>query len=230
MLILGFQKMTLLDFPGKVACTIFTGGCNLRCPFCHNALLVTEIDKSTAMDEGEILKFLQGRVGVLDGVCLTGGEPLLQPDVKEFIAKIKAMGFSVKLDTNGFYPDKLIDLVESRLVDYVAVDVKNSPEKYAETVGLDSIDLSEWNRTVAFLLQGKVDYEFRTTVVAEFHTVDSIEAAARKIRGAKRYFLQNFVDSGKLIGGDMHAVKREILEEMRLAAQKYVEKTEVRGV
>ena len=230
MLILGFQKMTLLDYPGKVACTVFTGGCNLHCPFCHNAKLVTEINADEKFSEEEILKFLSKRQGLLDGVCITGGEPLLQSDIKDFIIMIKQMGFRLKLDTNGFYPDKLIDLIESGLIDYAAVDIKNSDEKYAETVGIKGIDLAPLNASVEYLLKGKIDFEFRTTVVKEFHTPADIEKIAYKIRSAKKYFLQNFVDSGNLIGENLHAADEKTLAEMLENAKKYVPAAQIRGI
>ncbi|MBO4323631.1 MAG: anaerobic ribonucleoside-triphosphate reductase activating protein [Clostridia bacterium] len=230
MLILGFQKMTLLDFPNKVACTIFTGGCNLRCPFCHNAKLVTEINAEEKYSKEEILAFLSKRKGLLDGVCITGGEPLIQDGIKDFTIMIKEMGFKVKLDTNGFYPDKLKELVNEKLVDYVAVDVKNSPEKYAETVGVKNIDLAPFEESVNFLLKSDLDYEFRTTVVKEYHEVEDIEKIAELIRGAEKYFLQNFVDSGNLIGNDLHAHEKEILLKMKEAAKKHGVSAEIRGI
>ena len=158
MKISGFQKMTLLDFPGRVACTVFTAGCNLRCPFCHNAALVTHIDESASFSEEEILDYLKKRKGLLDGVCITGGEPLLQAGIEDFIAKIKAIGYAVKLDTNGFYPEKLISLVKGGLVDYVAMDIKNSKEKYAQTTGVEDIDINAVEKSVEFLLQGNIDF------------------------------------------------------------------------
>ena len=147
----GFMKMTLLDFPGKVACTVFTGGCNLRCPFCHNASLVTDIDGETEIKADDIIDFLSKRKGLLDGVAITGGEPLLQADIKQFISKIKSLGFSVKLDTNGSYPDKLKDLVNSGLIDYVAMDVKNSLSKYSETVDINDFDYQKVKESIDFL-------------------------------------------------------------------------------
>lgn len=223
--------MTLLDFPGKVACTVFTGGCNFRCPFCHNALLVlgSEAVKGEYSTE-EILSFLEKRVGLLDGVAITGGEPLLQPDIEDFISRVKAMGYAVKLDTNGSFPDKLISLVDKKLVDYVAVDIKNCKEKYGLTVGKNDFDLSPIEKTVEFLLQGHVPYEFRTTIVKEFHTVSDIEKISHWIKGAQNYFLQNFVDSGNLIKEGLHAVEKETLQKMREIALKNLTKTEIRGV
>lgn len=230
MKIAGFQKMTLLDFPGKVACTVFAEGCNLRCPFCHNAGLVTKIDEDAEIKEEEILDFLKKRVGLLDGVCVTGGEPLLQVGVEDFLRKIRKMGYAVKLDTNGSFPDRLKRIVEEGLVDYVAIDVKNRMEKYGETVGIPSFSTEKIEESIDFLLSGKVDYEFRTTVVAEFHTEEDIEAIAKRIRGAKRYFLQNFVDSGNLIGSDLHAVSKEVLQGMKARAKRVLPEVGVRGI
>lgn len=228
MVISGFQKMTLLDFPGKVACTIFTGGCNFRCPFCHNALLVTE-DFKAEYSETDILSFLEKRKGLLDGVCITGGEPLLQPDIADFIRKIRSMGYAVKLDTNGSFPVKLKELVNEGLIDYAAMDIKNCMDKYAVTAGSSESILSAINESIDFLLKGYVDYEFRTTVVKEYHTVSDIEAAAQRISGAGRYFLQYFEDSGGLISDGLHPVSKEIMEQMKTAAEKYIPKTAVRG-
>ncbi len=228
----GFQKMTLLDFPGKVACTVFTGGCNFRCPFCHNALLVTQIDKGGVIPEAEVLQLLEKRIGLLDGVAITGGEPLLQSDLTDFIRKIKGMGYAVKLDTNGSFPDRLRILLEENLIDYVAMDIKNTVEKYALTVGLEQYDTAAVEESVWLLKSGKVDYEFRTTVVAEYHTVGDFETIGQWIAGAPRYFLQGFTDSGNLIGDadHLHAVPKEIMEQMRAAAAKYVPDTQLRGV
>ncbi|MBE7037336.1 MAG: anaerobic ribonucleoside-triphosphate reductase activating protein [Ruminococcaceae bacterium] len=230
MKISGFQKMTLLDYPGKVACTIFTSGCNLRCPFCHNASLVTKIDHNNYYNEEEILKYLEGRKNLLDGVCITGGEPLLQNDIYDFIKKIKDMGYLVKLDTNGTNPKKLIELAEKKVIDYVAMDIKNSKEKYALTSGIENLDINNIEESVNFLLSDSVDYEFRTTVVDVFHDTQDIEKIAMWIGGAKRYFLQNFVDSGDLIGDKMGSVGEETLNKMCSVARKYVENTIIRGV
>ena len=226
----GLQKMTLLDFPGKVACTVFTGGCNFRCPFCHNALLVTKLPEKPDYSEDEILSFLEKRTGLLDGVAITGGEPLLNPDIADFIRKIRSMGYAVKLDTNGSFPERLKAIVGEGLVDYVAMDIKNRKEKYAETIGLKNLDLSKIEESVEFLKSGAVDYEFRTTVVEQFHTVEDIRAAAEWISGAKRYFLQNFVDSGELICGDVCGVDKETMLKMKSVAADFVPQTEIRGI
>lgn len=232
MIVSGFQKLTLLDFPGKVACTVFTGGCNLRCPFCHNSALVTKLDPSSYYDTEDVLGYIRSRKGLLDGVAITGGEPLLQSDIDVFIAKIKDMGFKVKLDTNGTFPDKLIEFVNAELVDYVAMDVKNREEKYAETVGVKNFDLTPINKSIDFLLEGKVPYEFRTTVVKQFHMVNDIEALAKRISGAENYFLQNFTDSGALIGENLNlsAADKETMFLMKEAAKKHVKHVELRGV
>lgn len=226
----GMQKMTLLDYPGYVACTLFTGGCNFRCPFCHNALLVLDLDENYTIPEEEVLAFLKKRQGLLDGVCVTGGEPLINKDIGDFLSKVKELGFKIKLDTNGTNPALLKELVSQKLVDYVAVDIKNSPEKYAETVGLKSFDMSTINETVKFLMSGCVDYEFRTTVTKQFHTEKSMEEAARFIRGAKRYFLQNFVDSGNLIGSGITGQSKEEMEKLLAVVKKYVPDSCLRGI
>ncbi len=227
----GLQKMTLLDFPGFVACTVFTGGCNLRCPFCHNALLVTQLDDSSIICDDEFFKFLKTRSGLLDGVCITGGEPLMQPDIEEFIIKIKELGFKVKLDTNGFYPEKLKALLEKNLLDFVAVDIKNCKEKYAQTVGLSCLDLAPIESTVKFLLsQTQVDFEFRTTVSSPLHEVEDIKKIAKWIKGTKHYYLQNFVDSGNLIGENITSLDKETLNKMLQAAKGIIPSTQLRGI
>ena len=222
--------MTLLDFPGVVACTLFTSGCNFRCPFCHNASLVTHIDNSIRYSEEEVLEYLEKRKGVLDGVCITGGEPLLQGDIAEFLGKIKEMGYLIKFDTNGSFPEKLASLVEMGLVDYVAMDIKNSKEKYAETTGKADLDISAIEKSVSFLMSGKVDYEFRTTVVKELHSEEDIENIALWLKGAKKYFLQNFVDSGDLISENLSAVDSTVLCKMQQIARQFIVNTEIRGL
>ena len=174
----GLQKMTLLDYPGKVACTVFLGGCDLRCPFCHNADLL-DMNAPALMDDQELMKFLKTREGLLEGVAFTGGEPLLRKDLPDLIAGIRELGFKIKIDTNGNHPDRLISLVESGMADYVAMDIKNSPERYAETVGLETFDISKVDESIRFLLQGRVPYEFRTTVVRQFHDEESFRQIAQ---------------------------------------------------
>ena len=228
MIINGIQKLTLLDFPERVACTLFTAGCNLRCPFCHNASLVTEIGDALSTDE--ILATLKKRRGLLDGVCITGGEPTLQTDLADFIRAVRDMGYAVKLDTNGTHPDRLAALLDAGLVDYVAMDIKNSREKYPLTVGVQHFDPAVIDESITLLRESGVAHEFRTTVVRELHTVEDIVAIARWVQGdGERLFLQQFVDSGDLIGEGMSAHDPATLTAMRGAAAQYVV-CEVRGV
>lgn len=226
----GFQKMTLLDFPGRVACTLFTSGCNFRCPFCHNASLVTHIDNNNHYSEEEILSYLKKREGLLDGVCITGGEPLLQKDIAEFLGKIKELGYAVKLDTNGSNPEKLKELFSKGLVDYVAMDIKNCKEKYPLTTGVCDLDIAAIEKSAEFLMNSGIDYEFRTTVVREFHTEKDIEEIGKWLKGAKRYFLQNFVDSGDLISEGLSAVSPTVLCNMQQKVCQFIVNTEIRGV
>lgn len=228
MIINGFQKLTLLDFPGRAAAIIFTAGCDLRCPFCHNAPLVSRIRLDERLDEGEIFAYLEKRKGLLDGVVVSGGEPLLQKDIDAFLGRVKALGYAVKLDTNGSSPDALSRVIEAGLVDYVAMDIKNAPALYSVTTGIDALDITPFERSKNLLLSGVVDYEFRTTVTAELHTPLGIAAAAEWIKGAKRYFIQNFKDSGDTVGEGMTPHAAEVLEEMRLAAERHVSSVSVR--
>lgn len=224
----GMQKLTLLDYPGKTAAILFAHGCDFRCPFCHNAGLVTR-PAANAVAEEEILAYLQKRQGLLDGVVLTGGEPLLQADAGELLAKIRALGYAVKLDTNGSYPDRLAALLNAGLVDYVAMDIKNRPEKYRETAGCTDAQLAAVRRSVELLLTGDTDYEFRTTVTGKLHTPDDIGAAAAWIAGARRYFLQPFKDSGDLVGDGDFTPDSAVLADMLAHARQYVRNTELRG-
>ena len=198
----GIQKLTLLDYPGKVACILFTPGCNYRCPFCHNASLVLPDRQTDALPEEQALQFLQKRRGVLDGVVITGGEPLLHDGLAEFLKKIKQMGYSIKLDTNGALPERLYCLVNEGLLDYVAMDIKNSPQLYALTTGCKNVDLDAVAQSKDFLLSGTVPYEFRTTVVKGLHTEQSLIEAAEWINGAKAYFLQQYKNSGDVLSAD----------------------------
>ena len=222
------QKLTLLDFPGKTAAILFTYGCNLRCPFCHNAGLVVR-PAAAAATGTEILSFLQKRKGLLDGVVLTGGEPLLWPDAGDLLQKIRTLGYAVKLDTNGTFPERLRMLVDSGLVDYVAMVIKNAPEKYAETAGVAPEALSGVQASVSFLLSGRVDYEFRTTVTGAFHTPKDFESIGRWIAGAKRYFLQPFRDSGDLVGSGSFAVSDALLDACLAAVRPFVQSAVCRG-
>jgi len=223
----GLLKLTLLDFPGKTACTVFFGGCNFRCPFCHNASLVR--GEGEDIPEEEFFKYLSKREGIIDGVAVTGGEPILQPSLPDFLRRIKEMGFLVKLDTNGSYPERLRSLLEEGLVDYVAMDIKSSPEGYNRAAGC-KVDMEKVRESVELLLSDKVDYEFRTTVAKGAVLFEDMEGIGRLIHGAKRYYLQGFVDSGDILGEGAGAYSKEEMEEMLEAVKKYVPSAELRGV
>lgn len=233
MRIKGLQKLTLLDYPETLAATVFTGGCNLRCPFCHNASLVLE--NVAEIEISEVFAFLEKRRGILEGVCITGGEPLLQNDLEDFIKEVKAMGYKVKLDTNGSLPDKLLGLLSKNLVDYVAMDIKNSPKKYLSTCGISGQNsekfYSPFKKSIEILMSGKVEFEFRTTVAKELHTLSDIAEIGAEIRGARAWHLQCFKDSGDLILKDAFSPpEREVLEEMRQKALEFVHQCTIRGV
>ena len=220
--------MTLLDYPGKIAATVFTGGCNFRCPFCHNASLVLNAGKAQNISEEDFFDFLSRRKGLLDGVCISGGEPLIQEEIGRFISKIKSLGFLVKLDTNGSFPSRLKELAGDGLVDYVAMDIKNSPAGYVKTAGTTEKMLPEIKESVTFLLSGHVEYEFRTTVVKEFHTEEDFVAIGKWIQGARRYFLQNFVDSGDLIRPGLHGIDKAVLAAFADIVREYVPSVQIR--
>ena len=231
MLISGLQKLTLLDYPGAVACTVFTGGCNFRCPFCHNAPLVLPERLARDTDEDEVLAFLKKRRGVLEGVAVTGGEPLLHDDIDGFLEKIKNLGYKNKLDTNGSFPDRLMRIVSAGLADRVAMDIKNSPEEYGRTVGVPDFDLAPVEKSRDFLMHSGVDYEFRTTVVKGLHTKESLLGAARWIAGAKEYYLQQFKDSGDVIAIDgLGPYDEKEMRSLCEAVREFVPAARVRGV
>ncbi len=231
MRIQGLQKLTLLDYPEKVACTVFFAGCNFRCPFCHNASLVTHIPTEAEMTEETFFSFLKKRQGVLDGVCITGGEPLLQKGIEDFIGKIKELGYCVKLDTNGSFPDKLKYLVKEKLVDYVAMDIKNSPERYDLTIGkINQAYLEAVQESVAFLKEGHVEYEFRTTVVKNYHTKEEFEIIGKWLAGAPKYFLQAFVDSGDLIEPNLEGCDEKEMNEFLSVVKAYIPSAKLRGI
>lgn len=233
MKISGLQKMTLLDYPGKVACTVFLPGCNFRCPFCHNGQLL-EGKQDVLMDDMEFLQFLSRRKGLLDGVCITGGEPTLQPELLSFLAKIKAMGFPVKLDTNGSHPDVLKDLVSRNLLDYVAMDIKNSPDAYAWTAGA-CVQLPRLEESIRFLAEDHVDYEFRTTVVDQLHDPASILQMGRWVSSlapegkVKRWFLQPFVDRDTVLFAGLCAPEASRISEFAESLRPFAKEIAVRG-
>ena len=231
MKVYGLQKLTLLDFPEHTAATVFTGGCNLRCPFCHNAPLVLPERLAQDTDEEQVLAFLRKRTGILDGVAITGGEPLIHKEIPAFLEKVKALGFSIKLDTNGSFPEMLESIVKAGLVDRVAMDIKNCPENYAETIGLKDFDIAPVERSKSFLMECGIDYEFRTTVVKGIHTEESLLGAAEWIAGAKEYYLQQFKDSGDVIAIDgLSAYDEKEMHALADAVARFVPSVKVRGV
>lgn len=230
MIINGLQKLTLLDYPGHTACTVFLGGCNMRCPFCHNAVLVVDAGNQPTVSEKEFFKFLDKRHGLLDGVAITGGEPTMRPDLPEFIGKIKAKGFDVKLDTNGCYPDVLEKLLSDMLVDYVAMDIKSSPEGYSKTVGIEGFDIAPVQKSIDLLMNGDTPFEFRTTVVKELHKLDDIVAIGKWIHGAPQYFLQLFKDNGGNLKDGLNPWDEKTMHEFLDAVKPYVHHAAVRGM
>ena len=224
----GYQKLTLLDYPGRTACTVFTGGCNLRCPFCHNAGLVrTPLAGPNLTDE--VLEYLQKRRGILDGVCVTGGEPLLQPDLEHFLRQVKEMGYAVKLDTNGTLPQRLAAILATKLVDYVAMDIKSSPDGYAAATGAD-VDVSAVTDSLSLLRQSGIPFELRTTAVRGLHTVADFAAIGRWIGDVPAYFIQRFVDSGQLLGSGFAAFSPEETEHLLTILREYIPSAQLRGM
>lgn len=229
MYIEGMQKLTLLDFPGNVACTLFAHGCNLRCPFCHNAGLVVRKPENR-IDENELTEFFNRRKGILDGICLTGGEPLAQKDAIEFLRFLRGFGYKIKLDTNGFYPDVLKQAIDEGLVDYIAMDIKSSRIGYAKAVGVEGIDISPAIESVRIIMESGIDYEFRTTAVKGLHLVFDFEDIGEWIAGAKQYFVQQFIDSGDLISDGYEAFTPEETAKLLAAVRKFVPNAQARGI
>ena len=234
-MIAGLQKMTLLDYPGKVACTVFLQGCNFRCPFCHNSSLLGAPEEEPIPTE-QLLEFLRKRQGLLDGVCITGGEPTLHKELPALLKEIKALGFAVKLDTNGYRPEILQSLAQQQLLDYVAMDIKNCPERYAETAGITGLDIGKIEQSMRFLMEGQLDYEFRTTVVQQFHNVQSIAAIGQWFQKiypsgkVKKYFLQPYTDRDSVLCTGLQAPEKTDLLAFQAAIAPYVHQTEIRGL
>ena len=235
MKIAGLQKMTLLDYPGKVACTVFLQGCNFRCPFCHNSDLLPG-QGEFLMDDAELLAFLEKRKGLLDGVCVTGGEPTLQPQLLQLLKSIKELGYAVKLDTNGARPQVLRELVEAGVVDYVAMDIKNSREEYPKTAGIGESLLPHIEESIRYLVSGKVDYEFRTTVAHPLHSAQSIEAMGKWVSSLndgvqpKRWYLQLYVERESVLAGGLLAPSKENMGQYCRILSPYAEIISLRGV
>lgn len=226
----GIQKLTLLDYPGYTACTLFLGGCNFRCPFCHNASLVLGKESGVGVEETEWMAFLQKRKGILDGVCISGGEPLLHPQITSLIRKIKEMGYLVKLDTNGSFPEKLKEILKEGLLDYVAMDIKNTKEKYQESAGAPDLDVEKIEKSKELLMTTDIPYEFRTTIVDKLHQMEDVEKMAKWLSGADAWYLQSFVHSGDVLEEGLGAHTKEWMEKAALLASHYVRRVEVRGI
>ena len=228
MVIHGIQKLTLVDYPGHPAAILFTGDCNFRCPFCHNAPLVLSSSSEPVIDEDEIFSFLKKRKGMLEGVVVTGGEPTLQRDLIPFLGRLKTLGYLVKLDTNGYRPDVLEKAMESGYVDYVAMDIKTSLDEYPVVAGIKNLDVSRIERSVELLKSGAVDYEFRTTVVEPLHHKENFEKIGELLKGCRRYYLQSFVDSGNIIGQNCFPPSQEQLKNYLKTVSNYIESVSIR--
>lgn len=230
MIINGLQKMTLLDFPGRVGCIVFLGGCNFRCPYCHNGNIVLHPESADRISEDELFTFLEKRKGLLDGVCITGGEPTLYKELFDFMKRIKDMGYEVKLDTNGYHPEVLMQLLSSGLPDYVAMDIKASPEKYNLVAGLKSVDVLKINESVELLKNCKIEYEFRTTVVKEFHKEEDFKVIGKWLAGAEKYYLQPYVETENVIEKGFHSYEEAELNRFTEILKDTIKIVEVRGI
>ena len=230
MLINGILKLTLLDYPGHTACTVFTGGCNFRCPFCQNAALVLRVPEQPVVPEEELFNLLEKRRGLLDGVCVTGGEPTLQADLLEFLRRIKEKGFLVKLDTNGTRPQVISQALEQGLVDKVAMDIKTCRERYPLVAGIDRPDMGAIEDSVRLLLSNPGKYEFRTTVVRQLHTAEDMQGIGEWIKGAQEYYLQGFKDSGDIIEDGFSALSKDEMESLLTVVRRFVPSAQLRGV
>ena len=230
MYICRLNKLTLLDYPEHLAATLFLGGCNFRCPFCQNSSLVLPERFPDAIPVEEVLSFLKKRSSMLEGVCITGGEPTLQKDLPEFIAAIKQLGLKVKLDTNGNLPDLLSYLLDEKLLDYVAMDIKNSPAKYPLTVGIPDFSIANIEKSISILQDSSIPYEFRTTIVKELHTQEDMHHIGKWLAGSPVLFLQSFVDSGEILQGGLSPHSKETLLEFQAILKTYIDKVELRGI
>ena len=225
----GMNKTTLLDYPGHVAATLFTGGCNMRCPFCQNSTLVLVPWEQPEISEQEVLAFLRRRQRILEGVCITGGEPTLHPDLEDFIRRVRELGYLIKLDTNGYRPQILRRLLEEKLLDYVAMDIKASRERYGIACGVPELELRRIEESVELLKASAISYEFRTTVVKGIHSPEEFTAIGQWLQGCRAYYLQSFRDSGQVMEPGFAEFERRELEEMRERAAQYIPQTELRG-
>ncbi len=225
----GFNKTTLLDFPGHLASTVFTGGCNMRCPYCQNADLVLNPMSQPLISEEVVFDHIKKRKGIIEGVCITGGEPTLQADLEDFIKRLKELGVMVKLDSNGYRPEVLKRLMENGLLDYVAMDIKSSLDDYHTVAGV-KLDTSLIKESIDLLKNGPIDYEFRTTVVKELHSKETFEKIGELLSGAKQYFLQGYIDSERVIERRFSSYTKEELETFVAILKKTIKNVSIRGV
>ena len=227
MALVGLDKMSLLDYEDKISCVLFYKACNFRCPFCHNGLTVLQAEDEFLF--AAVLDYLKGRVGLLDAVVFTGGEPTLEPHLKEHIKAVKELGFLVKLDSNGTNPDIIKDLIDNHLIDYIAMDIKNSEAKYPLTAGTDHIDMDKIKKTINIIMSSGISYEFRTTLVEEFHQLDDMEGIGQLIKGSKYLYLQKFVERDGCIQKGLHEVKEETALKFKKVLEQYIDNVELRG-
>ena len=228
--ICGYQKTTLLDYPEHVAATIFTGGCNFRCPFCHNADLLIKPDSASLISEEEILGFLKKRKNVLSGICITGGEPTLQPDLKDFIIKVRALGYKIKLDTNGYRPEVIASLLKDNLLDYIAMDIKSGFSNYAKVCGIKNLDINKIKESISIIENSGIDYEFRTTVVKELHSEQDFFEINNMLSSDSPYFIQSFKDSGNILTPGLTSCDTETLNQYLSIVKSKLPNSQLRGV
>lgn len=226
----GFNKTTLLDYPGHLACTIFLGNCNFRCPFCHNGSLVINPESEPVISEEYIFSYLTKRKNILEGVCITGGEPTLASDLYDFILKIKSIGLKIKLDTNGYRPDVIKDLLSTEVIDYIAMDIKSSPSNYSKLIGLPAIDIEKIKYSVRLIMDSDIDYEFRTTLIKELHNTNDIKDIGQWIKGCKAYFLQPYKETDNVIHKGFSSYPKEELYNFKKILNNYINKVEIRGI
>lgn len=225
----GMEKLSLVDYDDKVACILFKSGCNFRCPFCHNSPLVINTNDNLEIPFSEILDYLEKRKGIIDAVVISGGEPTLDPALKDEIIEIKKLGYLVKLDTNGTRPEVIRELLEENLLDFVAMDIKNSFVKYPLTVGLKQIEENKILKSIALLKNSNIDYEFRTTLISEFHDEVSMLEIGEMLKGAKKLFLQQFIDSENNIKRGLNPVNKEKALIFKGLLQDYIDFVDLRG-
>ncbi len=224
----GLEKLSLVDFDGVVACTLFTSGCNFRCGFCHNSPLVLKENLEEIIEE-EIFSYLEKRKHVIEGVCISGGEPTMEKNLPEFIQKLKQKGLKVKLDTNGTNPEMLQNLLSEKLIDYVAMDIKSDKQTYSNVIGIKNYNTASVEKSVNILLNSKLEYEFRTTLIKEFHTKEVIENISSWIKGAKKYALQKYVYRDTCLGNKLSLVEKEKAEEFKAILSKNIQTVILRG-